>query len=392
VPTLEYAPHAQPHASQDPPYWADGRPRRFSHDAIGLWQSQCYLKGGATCTTCHSDPHLPNVDRHPELASNTSNALCAKCHEPIAAKVAEHSRHRLPKAGADAAAPSCVDCHMPKTVVSIKATMRDHTIGVPAPENTVAFAIPNACTECHKDKPASWAVDALSGWYTNGRRTRLIAQAQAFSDGRAGRTSALDPLIAIAEDDGYAPLTRANALGYLGNFADPRAQAALVRGAQADNAAMRAIAIAAMRSHGRGNPTIRAAVLRGLGDPRRSVRVASLLTLVAHGDETGGNLAPGDRARFRGVSGEFLEWSRGHQDDADLQRLEGIVDLLNGDAAHAADALAIGYDLEPEMPSLRFFLGIARLGQQRVDEARALFSKVPKSDPYYEAAQQRLGK
>jgi Cytochrome c554 and c-prime len=36
VPTLEYAPYARPHASQDPPYWADGRPRRFSKDAIGL--------------------------------------------------------------------------------------------------------------------------------------------------------------------------------------------------------------------------------------------------------------------------------------------------------------------------------------------------------------------
>jgi hypothetical protein len=155
---------------------------------------------------------------------------------------------------------------------------------------------------------------------------------------------------------------------------------------------MRAIAIAALRAHGRGNPAVRTAVLRGLGDPQRSVRVASLLTLIAHGDESGGNLGPGDRARFKGVSAEFLEWSRGHQDDADLQRLEGVVDLLNGDTAKAADALAIGYDLDPEMPSLRFFLGIARLGQQRVDEARALFSNIPKSDPYYEAAQQRLGK
>ena len=44
---------------------------------------------------------------------------------------------------------------MPKTVVSIKSTMRDHTMSVPAPENTVQFNIPNACTECHSDKPAS---------------------------------------------------------------------------------------------------------------------------------------------------------------------------------------------------------------------------------------------
>jgi hypothetical protein len=398
VPTLEYAPYARPHASQDPPYWADGRPRRFSNDAIGLWQSACYLKGGATCTTCHADPHLPNVDQNPQLAPAASNTLCAKCHQEIVARAADHSRHR---AGNTAGAgPACVDCHMPKTVVSIKSTMRDHTIGVPAPENTVKFGIPNACSECHKDKPAAWAVDTLRVWYPDGRRARLVARAEAFGAARAGKPEAIEPLVAIAEGTTlrgagapvveFDPLSRANALGYLGNYADPAAQAALVKGAQAGHPAIRAIAIAAMRAHGRGNPDVRRAVLRGLGDPQRSVRVASLLTLVAHGDEGGGSLAPGDRARFRGVSAEFLEWSRGHQDDADLQRLEGIVDLLNGDAPHAADALAIGYDLEPDMPSLRFFLGIARLGQQRVDEARALFSQVPKGDPFYELAQQRL--
>ena len=398
VPTLEYAPYARPHASQDPPYWADGRPRRFSNDAIGLWQSACYLKGGATCTTCHADPHLPNVDQNPQLAPAASDTLCAKCHQDIAARAADHSRHR---AGSTVGAgPACVDCHMPKTVVSIKSTMRDHTIGVPAPENTVKFGIPNACTECHKDKPASWAVDTLRVWYPDGRRARLVTRAEAFSAARAGKPEAIEPLIAIAEGTTlrgagaagleFDPLSRANALGYLGNFADPRALATLVKGAQADHPAMRAIAIAAMRAHGRGNPDVRRTVLRGLGDPQRSVRVASLLTLVSHGDERGGNLGPGDRARFRGVSAEFLEWSRGHQDDADLQRLAGVVDLLNGDAANAADALAIGYDLEPEMPSLRFFLGIARLGQQRIDDARALFSRVPKSDPYYEQAQERL--
>ena len=397
VPTLEYAPYARPHASQDPPYWADGRPRRFSNDAIGLWQSQCYLKGGATCTTCHADPHLPNVDQNPQLAPAASNAMCAKCHGPIAQAAADHSRHRAASTGT-----SCVECHMPKTVASIKATIRDHTIGVPAPKNTVKFAIPNACTECHKDKAASWAVQTMSKWWPDGRRARLVARAEAFSAARAGKAEAIDALIAIAEGSTVRgagapgvesdPLTRANALGYLGTFADARAQAALVKGAQADHPAMRAIAIAAMRAHGRGDAAVRVAVLRGLGDPQRSVRVASLLTLVAHGDEGGGSLGPGDRARFRGVSAEFLEWSRGHQDDADLQRLEGVVDLLNGDAARAADALAIGYDLEPEMPSLRFFLGIARLGQQRVDEARALFSQVPKGDPFYELAQRRLQK
>ena len=38
------------------------------------------------------------------------------------------------------------------TVISLRSRMPDHTISVPAPENTVRYGIPNACTECHQDK------------------------------------------------------------------------------------------------------------------------------------------------------------------------------------------------------------------------------------------------
>jgi hypothetical protein len=89
---------------------------------------------------------------------------------------------------------------MPRTVVSIKATMRDHTISVPAPENTVAFGIPNACTECHTDKPAAWAVSTLEQWSPRGRRAKLIARAEAFTAARANRPVALDRLRAIVAD------------------------------------------------------------------------------------------------------------------------------------------------------------------------------------------------
>ena len=70
-PILEYGPRKE----SDPAYWADGRPRRFSNDAIGLWQSECFLRGGATCTTCHRDPHQPDVDRNPQLGADERSAL-----------------------------------------------------------------------------------------------------------------------------------------------------------------------------------------------------------------------------------------------------------------------------------------------------------------------------
>jgi hypothetical protein len=432
VPALEYAPYARPHASQDPPYWADGRPRRFSNDAIGLWESACFLRGGATCTTCHTNPHLPDVDKNPQLgpfpplqrsqsaangvAVGTAQALCTKCHQEIGAKVTAHTRHT-----ADSAGSACVECHMPKTVVSIKSTMRDHTIGVPAPENTVRFNIPNACTECHRDKPASWAADTLKTWSPfdsaqgrpfdgaqgrlfdsaqggpfnaaqgrpQSRRARLVAQAEAFSAARAGRADALDGLLAIANDEQRAPLIRANAIGYLGRFADPRAVSAIVRGATAPHPAIRAIAVAALRETGRGDPAARSAVLAALTDPRRAVRIAALLTLVEQGRT---DLSPGDLARFRYVGEELTAWTRVNRQDPELQRVQGVVHLLSGDFARASAALQTSFDLEPDAPSVRFFLGVAKLGQRRFDEARALLQQVPKTDAYYAAAQEQLKK
>src|SRR5207248_82295 len=147
-------------------------------------------RGGATCTTCHFDPHDPNIDRNPQLAPS-NNALCTRCHQAIGSRLTEHTRHDAASAGS-----SCVECHMPKTVMSIKATMRDHSMSVPVPENTVRFGIPNACTECHTDRKASWAVEVVAKWWPDGRRRQLIERAETFTAARASQPEALDRLIA----------------------------------------------------------------------------------------------------------------------------------------------------------------------------------------------------
>jgi HEAT repeats/Cytochrome c552/Cytochrome c554 and c-prime len=412
MPVLEYVPVAR-HASQDPPYWADGRPRRFSNDAIGLWQSACFLRGGATCTTCHTNPHLPDIDRNPQLASHAggperpalqpadarvqfdvarpfqgrepaSNALCTKCHQDIGTALTAHTRHAAGSAGS-----ACVECHMPKTVASIKAQMRDHTIEVPAPENTVRFKIPNACTECHRDKPPSWAVEALNSWWPNGRRARLVAQAEAFTAARAGRADAIEALIAIGEDGTRPPVVRANAMGYLGRYAEPRAVAALVRATEAKDAVVRGTAVAALREAGRGNGTARDAVLARFDDPQRTVRIGSLLAMINLG---GTDVTASELDRIRRVGEEFRAWAAMNQNDAELQHAEGIIGLLGDDFDRAADALSISFDLDPDAPSVRFLFGVARLGQRRVADARSLFRTVPPTDPLYQKAQEQLKK
>lgn len=384
IPALEFAIDARPRGSQDPPYWPDGRPRRFSNDAIGLWQSACFLRGGATCTTCHVDPHLPDIDRNPQLAPAAGNALCASCHRAIAAQPAAHTRH-----APDSPGSSCIECHMPKTVVSLKATMRDHTLSVPAPENTVRFGIPNACTECHRDKRASWAVSVMRSWWPEGRRQRLIAQAEAFAAARAGRDEAVPRLVAIAEDRSYPPLIRANAIGYLGRFSDPRALEAIVRAVRGGEPVIRLMGVAALRGPAPRTPDARAAILDALQDPRRAVRVAAALTLAERG---GSDLPMADRPRLRAVSREIAAWTRQHTDDPGLQRLAGVVHLLAGNIDAGASALSLSLDHDPTAAETRFLLGLARVAQGRREEARQLFKQVPRGHAYHASAQQQLQK
>ncbi|MGH9144264.1 MAG: ammonia-forming cytochrome c nitrite reductase subunit c552, partial [Vicinamibacterales bacterium] len=376
-PVLEYGPRKE----SDPTYWADGRPRRFSNDALGLWQSECFLRGGATCTSCHHDPHLPDVNRNPQLGAG-SNALCVGCHAAIGAAVTSHTRHLAGSPGS-----SCVECHMPRTVLSIKARIRDHSISLPAPENTERFSIPNACNECHADKKPAWAEDALKKWWPHGRRAKLVTRAAAFSGGRASRADALDPLIAIAGDRQAGPLIQANAIGYLSNYADSRALDALLAAATASHPAIRSAALSAL-GVARGDVTARrSTLLAALDDPTRAVRMAALTGLINLG---GGPPTGGDAARFRRVSLEFVARARPHEDDAAIQRDLGLIRMLAGDLDPAGDALQIAMELEAERPSVRFLLGMVRFSQRRIGEALTLLKQVPASDPYYAAAQAQL--
>ena len=377
-PRLEY----DPGTDRELPYWPDGRPRRFSNDAIGLWQSACFRRGNATCTTCHRDPHEPNIERNAQLAP-TNNALCAQCHQAIASRLTAHTRHSASSAGS-----SCVECHMPKTVISLNATMRDHTMSVPAPENTVAFNIPNACSNCHADKDPAWAVDVLKEWWPNGRRTKLVARAQAFAAARKGSPAALEPLLAIAADTDAGPLIQATAVGYLRRYPGAPARAALLEAARAEHPAIRAAAVAGLSDvEGGERATVRNALVTALSDSRRAVRIAALVSLV---NGKGAPMTPTAEARVRFVGREYATLVPLYDDDPDFDRDLGLVHLLTGDFNAAGKALETGLLLNPRQPSASFLLALVRLGQGRRDDARALLEQVPESDPSYAAAQQRL--
>ena len=369
TPVLEYAQGV----GADPAYWPDGRPRRFSNDAIGLWQSRCFLDGGATCTTCHVDPHEPDIDRNPTL-SRASDSACAACHASTVAAGVRHTRHAPGSAGA-----ACVACHMPRTVVSLRSRMPDHAIGVPAPENTVRHGIPNACSECHREKPPDWAVGVLAEWYPQGRRTALIRRADAFSAARRREASAIDLLIRIANDNREPPLVRANAVGYLRAWDGPKVETYLSAFASSEHAAVRLSAVLGLGSGRYPAQTVTPVLMNALGDSRRVVRVGAALGLVNL--KTIALDGPAG-ALFEQAKREYVARGAVLADDPAVLLDIGKFHLMNREASAAAGVLSASLRLNPGLHASRYFLALALVAQGRTPDAREHLRKIPKDDAH----------
>ena len=376
LPILEYGPRSE----DDPAWWADGRPRRFSNDALGFWQSRCFLKGGATCVSCHLDAHEPDVEKNAQLEPD-NDALCTKCHAAIGRDVEAHTHHAAGSAGS-----SCVECHMPRTVFSVKAKIRDHTISVPVPENTARFGIPSACASCHALKKPQWAVAALEQWGGASRRRRVIEQAEAFTAGRARKPEAVGKLKAIASRGDESSVIRGNAVGYLARYATEEACVAVLDALRSDEPLLRAVAALNLGGMGLAAERARPALTQALRDPRRVVRVSAAFSLVSLGVPT---LEGEDGALFETAKADYVARGRFHSDDADAQLDLGKFLLLATRFREASETFELARRLDPRRP-LDYFLALSDMGLGRVREARERLRRIPAGDPYAEAARQLL--
>lgn len=377
LPIIEFS---QP-ADHDPAYWPDGRTRRFSNDAFGLWQSECFLKGKATCLDCHVTPHEVEIDRNPQLRPD-ANALCTRCHAAVGKELTAHTHHAVNSAGS-----SCVECHMPRTVLSIKAQIRDHSMSIPVPENTTRHGIPNACNLCHKDRDASWATERMNAWYKPDSRQKLIRRADAFAAARARDPEAVPKLIAILKKASEGELVRANALGHLASFAsDPRVFPELERALTDPKPLVRALAALRITPAASDRARVIAELTHTLSDSSAVARIAATVTLVSLGIH---DLAGEDGQRFDRAKQLFRARADLNADDAEQQLGAGKFYLLTGDPATAIGAFEDSLKLDPEVPA-RYYLAYAYAQRGRMDEARALLMAIPSSDSQYNRAQALL--
>ena len=366
----------------DPAYWPDGRTRRFSNDAFGLWQSECYLKGGLACTACHAAAHETEIERNPQLRPD-ANALCTRCHEAIGKALTAHTHHAEASTGS-----SCVECHMPRTVLSIKAEIRDHSMSIPVPENTIHHGIPNACNLCHKDRDARWSLEKMNGWYGDASRQKWIRRADAFAAAGKGDAGAIPKLLEILSSRAKVRWRGPMRSSHLARFpGDPRVFPAMRERARRRTAAGARGGGAApgCRSGGQGRRPSRS-LAAALGDPVTTVRVGAAVSLVSLGVK---ELPGEDGERFEQAKQIYRARAEFNSDDAEQQMGAGRFYLLTGDPARALTALQASLRIDPEVPA-RYLLAAAYVQQGQVAKAREVLLTIPPDDADYAKAQRLL--
>ncbi|MGC1417448.1 MAG: tetratricopeptide repeat protein [Candidatus Acidiferrum sp.] len=377
TPVMEYRLPGPPNTA----YWADGRPRQLANEAFGLWQSQCFLKGGARCATCHTHPHSSDVEHDARLRPS-NNALCTGCHTKIAANIPAHTHHAAKSTGS-----LCIECHMPATVISLKTRMRDHSMSIPAPENTIRHDIPNACNVCHRDKDAEWTLREMNAWFGEKAGQKLVSRADAFAKARQGNAAAVPELMKLLADSSGGPLIRANAAGYLGSFSnDPSAYDALLHAFTDPEPLVRATAATTIRPSAAQREGLATQLVTLLRDPIRTVRMSAAIAMVAMGVRP----FPGeDGERYEQAKKLYQARAELDSDDAQQQLAAGKFSFLSGDMAGAVNAFQATLKLDPTIPA-QYYLGRSLAEEGDFTSARQVLNAIPRDDRQYGAAQQLL--
>jgi predicted CXXCH cytochrome family protein len=150
-------------AEAESAFWSDGTMRVGGRELNALRVSGCYTRGAEkrriSCLSCHS---MHDSDPDDQLRrGDDANAGCRRCHESIAKRATEHSRH-----GASSSGNSCVACHMPYTSYALFKGIRSHRIDSPSGAESER---PNACNLCHLDRSLDWTRATLGMWFGTAR-------------------------------------------------------------------------------------------------------------------------------------------------------------------------------------------------------------------------------
>jgi tetratricopeptide (TPR) repeat protein len=269
----------------------------------------------------------------------------------------------------------------------------------------VALGTPNACTDCHADRSAAWAAEAVARWFPGGR-SGTPHYGEAIAAGRHGAVGADRALSAVAADATAPAIARATALSLL-----ERPDAAAVGRAAADSEPL--LRLGALAAATRLEPAARlGAVGPLLRDPLLAVHSEAARVLV---DVPAPLWRPADRtaladglAAYRAIQRTQADLPASHVNLALLELALGdaaaarrhyetalelapwfvpaavnLADLerAEGDEVAAEAQLRQALALAPEDAGLHHALGLALVRTGRRDEALEALARAAALDP-----------
>ena len=280
------------HAIQSPlardVYWPDGQIRDVEepYNYVPFKQSKMFA-AGVTCSDCHN----PHSGRQ-RLAGDS---VCLQCHASETFSAEKHSHHE--KTGAQ---PGCVSCHMPARTYMVVDRRHDHSLRIPRPDLSVKLGTPNACNDCHADKPAQWAADTVARWFGPDRKS-FQNYGEAFEAGANDRADAANLLAIVAGDRSAPAVARASALIALAPYVSQEIVELARRGLSDPDPVVRIGAMDMLADV----PPVRSWALISplLSDPVRGVRIRAAYLLAAVPAE---QQPQADRGRFESAAAEFV--------------------------------------------------------------------------------------
>ncbi|RST85105.1 hypothetical protein EJC49_17425, partial [Aquibium carbonis] len=236
-------------------------------------QSKMHARG-VRCSTCH-EPHSATLKAE-------GNAVCTQCHSPggnsefpsLMLKVYDGPEHHFHVEGG--AGAQCVSCHMIERTYMGIDTRRDHSFRVPRPD-LAPTGSPNACTDCHADRSAEWAVEELARRFPASSH-RGPHHATTFAAARRSPQGQAPALLDIAERAETSAIVRATALELIGAVQDRPSAERVGRLLSDAEPLVRAAAAGILPTL---PPDERLSMLRPLlSDPLRAVREAAARALL----------------------------------------------------------------------------------------------------------------
>nr|WP_247838366.1 tetratricopeptide repeat protein [Bradyrhizobium sp. 200] len=309
-------------------YHADGQMLDEVYN-LGPFKQSKMFAAGVTCSDCH-EPHAAKLRAE-------GDGVCLQCHASDKYKVATHTHHEsvMP-------AVTCASCHMPIGTYMVVDKRHDHSLRIPRPDLSVKLGTPNACNNCHADKSAQWAADAIERWHGPVRKG-FQNYADAFQASWTNGADAAALLAAVAASPATPAIARASALGELHSRVSPANIELARKGLTDPDPMLRGAALDML--DGLPGDRIWPLIAPLLSDPSRGVRIRAVSIL---GAVSVANQPASDRVAFERAAAEFVAAQRFNADRPEARSTLGNFYTRRGLTADAESEYEAALRLSPQ--------------------------------------------